>query len=249
MNRLRVFFAFILFCLALPTWRFIDYSAIILPHAYVYGLLLLLCVFFFITIPFLLVKPKQKKIWVYLTTLSLILPAFFTSPLSSQGTNHPENNHCGPLTYTGFFYRLHPYLSHAQEDDLKVRNQLCWLRKVISRMPAVFSNKEDFDSYRTFTQNKLLLPQVKYRAALPLVALLQGQMSMRWETGMNPFEKIQKAQGFMNSLTFWKDHYTMEIHTAPYPWWDAPYSTYIQFEYGLVEKNWESFIEGIQFED
>jgi hypothetical protein len=54
---------------------------------------------------------------------------------------------------------------------------------------------------------------------------------------------------FVDSLHFWKGHYTVEISALEYPWYAWPHSAIIKWEYGIIEKNWEGIVNGFKFEN
>jgi hypothetical protein len=51
-----------------------------------------------------------------------------------------------------------------------------------------------------------------------------------------------------HSLHFWVNHYNEEIRSRDYSPWNWPHSSYIKFEYGLIENNWQKLIDGIVLE-
>jgi hypothetical protein len=238
MKRLRLLFAILLMLLALPFWRFADMVAILSPFDWPLALALTLWFGVFVALPIKLIFPKIKPYLLVLTILSFTGLAWWASPLSRMATDDPSYNHCGRLTYTGFIYPVHEFLSDAHRDDLEARNQMCWVRKLISRVPKQFDSIEEIEFYSKLIQNKLLKPEIKYRATLPLVAVLYFSINTsasRWVG----------AKQIYDSLHFWIGHYTEEIHQREYSLWNWPYSNYIQFEYGLIEKNWQSLIDSI----
>lgn len=236
MPRLKIFFALILLVLALPFWRFTDMLAIISPFEWPLTFTLTLWFAIFIAIPIKLIFPKLKTPFVITGILVFASLSWWTGPLSGMATQHPEYNHCGKATYTGVFYPIRVVLTDAHRDDLEARNQMCWVRKIISRTPENF----DFVAYSKLVHDKLMKPERKYRVALPLIAALFVKINLSDEGG---------ARNVYNSLQFWIDHYTEEINKRDYPVWNWPHSSYIKWEYGLVEKNWEAVIDGIVIEE
>lgn len=151
---------------------------------------------------------------------------------------NPELDHCGALTYTGTFYPIRKILSDAHHDDLEARNQLCWVRKMISRVPEKFNSADEVKSYSELVRDKLLKPEIKYRVSLPLIAVLYFRIN-------TSAGHLVGVKAIYDSLHFWIDHYTEEISGRNYSIWNWPHSSYIKFEYGLIEKNWEVLIDNI----
>jgi hypothetical protein len=186
----------------------------------------------FIAIPIKLIIPKLKTPFLVLGILSFAALAWWSRPLSRMSSKNPDFGHCGQLTYTGMFYPLRGLLTEAHRDDLEARNQLCWVRKLISRVPEKF----DFVFYSKLIHETLLKPERKYRVSLPLIAALFVKINFSDEGG---------ARNVYDSLHFWIGHYTEEISAREYPVWNWPHSDYIKWEYELVEKNWQSLIDGL----
>lgn len=113
-----------------------------------------------------------------------------------------------------------------------------------SRVPRSFDSVEERNDYLKLIRDKLLSPEFKYRATLPMIAYLHGVIISR----LNDQNVIFEGSLFVESLKFWIDQYTVEISTREYPWWDWPHSSYIKFEYGLIERNWEEIIKGISIQ-
>lgn len=242
MNRLRILFAAILLILALPFWRFVDMAAISSPFQFPVTFALTFWFAVFIGIPLKLLITKFKTPYLVATIAVFGLLSWWASPLSDMATDNPEFNHCGPLTYTGTFYPLRTILSDAHHDDLEARNQLCWVRKMISRVPEKFDSLGEVKNYSDLIRNKLLKPEIKYRVSLPLIAILY----FRINTSGGDVIGVREVY---DSLHFWINHYTDEISGRDYSVWNWPHSSYIQWEYGLVEKNWESLIQNIVISD
>lgn len=242
MKRLRLFFAIVLLLLALPFWRFTDMVAILSPFDWTLTFALTLWFAFFLTIPMKLLVPKIHT--AIIVTLIAVFGVFFhwSSPLSGMATNDPTFDHCGTLTYTGMFYPMRTILSDAHQDDLEVRNQMCWVRKIISRVPEKFDSPKELEIYSELIRDRLLKPEIKYRAVLPLIGILNFTIttSAADMVGIKPI---------FDSLHFWIDHYTEEINQREYSFWNWPHSDYIKFEYGIIEKNWQDFIDSIVIEE
>lgn len=237
MKRLKVLFAVCILILAMPFWRFLDLVVVISPFALpvIFGFTLWFGIF--VAIPLKMLVPKIKTfllvgLIVAFTALSIWVPG-----LSKMSTMDPTHNHCGALTFTHTFYPVRKILTDAYLDDLEARNQQCWLRKMISRVPEKF----DMAQYSKIVHEKLLKPEIKFRSSLPLVAALF--VKINYESGEN-----YAIKNMYDSLHFWIDHYTEEISERKYPAWNWPHSNYIKFEYGLIEKNWQSFVDSIVIE-
>jgi hypothetical protein len=246
MKRLRVLFAAVLLVFFFPLWRSLDYQVLILPSAFMYTLSFATVFAFFVLVPIRLIAPNIRKKYLLLS-LVLILPlTWLGSPLSNQATMHYELRHCGLSTFTGFFYPISAILPPAHQDDLEVRNQMCWIRKMVKRAPEDISDVKELQNYLELIRKKLLSPPVKYKAALPLIALLHGTLSASLEGPA--LESIEVGKMFVDSVHFWKGQYTTEISELQYPWYAWPHSAWIKWEYGLIEKNWEAIINSLTIE-
>lgn len=190
----------------------------------------------FIAIPVKLIVPRLKTVFLILGIAGFSTLSWWSGSLSRMSSKYPEYGHCGQLTYTGTFYPLRGLLTEAHHDDLEARNQLCWTRKLISRVPENF----DFVFYSKLIHETLLKPERKYRVSLPLIAALFVKINLSDEGGV---------KNVYDSLHFWVSHYTEEISAREYPAWNWPHSEYIQWEYGLIEKNWQSLIDGLVIEN
>jgi hypothetical protein len=241
MNRLRYLFAGILLLLALPFWRFADLIAVASPFGFFLTVALAFWFAVFIAIPVKLIFPKIKTYALILGILGFGALAWWSTPLSKMATKDPDFNHCGCITFTGVFYPARKILTDAYYDDLEARNQMCWVRKMISRVPERFDDQQEVDNYTKLIQEKLFKPEIKYRASLPLIAFLYLRINI--SSG-----NFVGAKNIYDSLHFWIDHYTEEISSRQYSVWNWPHSNYIQFEYGLIEKNWQDLIDNIVLE-
>ena len=247
MKRLRVFFATILLLLFFPFWRFLDYQVVTFPAATLYALFFLSISAISIILPLRLLLPQVKKLHFFAGWLLFGILVWWGAPLSDKATRHYELRHCGLSTFTGLFYNVRGILPPAHADDLEVRNQLCWIRKMIRRAPEEITDLKELQNYLDLIRQKLLSPAVKYKASLPLIALLHGNMSATLSG--NALENVQVGKMFVDALHFWKGQYTTEISEFDYPWYAYPHAWFTQFEYGLIEKNWESIVEGIRIEE
>jgi hypothetical protein len=234
MLRLRLLFAIILLILALPFWRYTDMIAIASPFEWPLTLAMFIWSGIFIAIPLKLIYQKLKVWMLLLVMVGFGLLSFWSTPLSRMSTTNPDFNHCGYITFTGSFYPIAPFVTDAYRDDLEARNQMCWIRKMISRVPE----KYELGPYIKIVHDKLLKPQIKYRASLPLIAVLMVKINFGTNESNAPLNVY-------DSLHFWIDHYTEEISERKYSAWNWPHSNYIKFEYGLIEKNWQSVIDSI----
>jgi hypothetical protein len=166
--------------------------------------------------------------------------------LSKMASDNPLHGHCGPLTYTGVFYPTRELLSAAHQDDLEIRNQLCWTRKLVIRVLPKFDSEAEYLTYTKITRDKLLKPERKYRVALPIIGYLYGTIINRWDNYNIPLMKnIQTGKLFLEEMKYWSHEYTEEVSAREYGWWDFLHGNYIKFEYGIVEKNWQNLLDGI----
>lgn len=195
----------------------------------------------FILLPIKLIKSGLPRMIFFMAPLLGVI-AYYSGTLSRMGTLTPQLSHCGSMSYTGLMYPLHEILTDAHQDDLEARNQLCWVRKMITRVPE----KSDAE-FLKLTIKKLQMPERKYRAALPLIAFLQGYMMVSLEN--STWGRVQTGKDFLDSLQYWRDLYAIEISAREYAWYDWPFSVWIKYEYGLIENNWQAIIDGITFEE
>lgn len=242
MNRLRWLFAGLLFLLALPIWRYIDILVVVSPYALPVKIVTILWFAVFILYPFKLIFTKWKLHYVALIFGVFATTTFFLPALSSMASRNPYDNHCGRLTFTGTFYPTRVILTDAYKDDLEARNQQCWIRKMISKVPESFHSEDELKFYTELIEKKLMSPSIKYRASLPLLSVLYFQLYSK----SPDFSGMKRVY---DSVHFWPDHYTDEISERHYSWINWPHSEYIKFEYGLIEKNWEKLIQNIVFEE
>lgn len=241
MKRLRVLFAAGLILLFLPIWRLLDYMVILWPGSWLYTFLFTLTLLMLVGIPVYLISSRLKFRWVFLAVMAFGSLNLILKPLSEREPERVTRSHCGHLTYTGFFYPIQPYATSAFSDDLAVRNQLCWVRKLIMTSPTQFRDDQAQVDYLKSLEKLLLEPEEKYLATLPMVAWLYGQIATRMQLSGGEF--------FVSTLHFWKDHYRTVINGREYSWWDWPLSAVIQWEYGLIENNWEDIIENVSIEE
>lgn len=247
MKRLRIFFAILLVLLFLPLWRLLDTLIILWPSSILYTMAFTLMATLTIIIPIHLLRPQWKPLYLISGLLLLSSLIWYGTPLSGMATENSEWRHCGSGTYSGFIYPIHTYLSDAHQDDIEARNQLCWLRKIFVRLPRRFDDLIEYQTYTKILNRKLHSPEMKFRASLPMIALIQGYLATRMDN--DAFNNYKTGKSFVESLYEWRLHYTVEISSRTYSKWDWPHSSYIQFEYGLIERNWEKIIDGISIEE
>lgn len=242
MDRLRWFFSGLLLLLALPLWRYIDIPVVISPYEFPIKVVMVLWFSVFVVYPVKLMFPKIKLRFVALSVLCFGALVFSIPTLSKFATRNSDDNHCGSLTFTGFFYPVRNLLTDAYRDDLEARNQQCWIRKMISKVPERFDSEEDVKLYIDLIEKRLMSPSIKYRASLPLLSLFYFQIYSKSPN----FSGMKKVY---DSVHFWPSHYTDEISARDYSWINWPHSAYIKYEYGLIEKNWDKLIQNIVFEE
>lgn len=238
MTRLRIFFAIILLLFALPFWRFADMVVITSPFDFPVTFALTLWFVIFLLIPAKLIRPAIKPLYLVIGAVVFASLSWWSTPLSHMSSKESHFGHCGRLTYTGIFYPIRGILTDAHFDDLEARNQMCWARKLISKVPAKFDNSIEVQTYTKIIQERLLSPEVKFRSTLPLVAILY----VRINTSGGDYVGVKEIY---DSLHLWINHYTEEISMRSYRPWNWPHSDYIKWEYGLIEKNWQSLIDNI----
>ncbi len=246
MKRIRIFFAIVLLIILFPFWRGLDYLVIITDSSFLFTVSFLLGVLCFIVVPMHLVKKDLRKFYYPLILLISGIVGYTGSTLSDKATFHNELRHCGAATFTGLFYNVRNFLPPAHQDDLELRNQLCWVRKMITRMPQEINDVNELKNYLDLIRQKLLSPTSKFKASLPLIAFLHGKMSA--SLAGPALESIEIGKMFIDALHFWKSQYTVEVAALEYPWYAWPHSAWIKWEYGLIERNWEGLVDSIQIE-
>lgn len=244
MKRLRIIFSIVLLFFALPFWRWMDFISWLLPEPGLYAFAFFFWGVLFLVLPTWLLKPRIAPLVVLAFVLIGSVSNYFSGPLSNMATNDPTHNHCGRLTFTGVFYPAFNVLTQAPADDLEARNQLCWVKKMIQRVPDRFHTVAELEAYLKLTQDKLLMPENKFRVSLPMLAMLYFVIYTN-HIDPDPSQDIKEVKSILESLHFWIDQYTVEISSRDYSWWDFPHGPFMQFEYGLVEKNWENLVNSI----
>ena len=231
MKRLRYLFAGVLLLVSFPCWRLLDWANVILPFQWIITTGLVLWGVVFVIIPLKLLKPKLNRWLALVIILSLGSLSWLSGPFTSQTTLNPNLSHCGRTSYTGFFYPVRGFLSSAHQDDLELRNQMCWLVKMIKKVPSEIA-PEDLAHHLNLMKNKLLKPSLKFRASLPWITFLLGRYLSASELKNSPL--------LVQNLGYWTQLYNEEISARKYPWYEWPHSAMIQFEYGVIEKHWEA---------
>ena len=248
MKRLKLFFAAVLLLLFFPMWRNADLIAIFSPWDWPLSASLTVTFAFFLAIPSKLIFPKIKTA-VILTLIGVFaLTSFLVSPLSNMATKEPHFNHCGALTWAGAFYPIRSVLSEAHMDDIEARNQMCWVRKMIKRVPSDLDSAAELAQYINLTREKLMKPEMKYRAVLPLIALLHMNILKNFNSTEN-VPGFTEGKIFVESLHFWQDQYTVMISERNYGPGSFPHSEWVKFEYGLIERNWDAIVNGLKVEE
>jgi hypothetical protein len=228
MSWFKYVFALLVLLIAIPLWRFMDLIAWVYPiHSFMI-LAMILWVIFFVILPLKAFVPVNRFLFLGI----IIGTGFLTwnnSPLSKLSTLDPDVGHCGPLTFTGALYPLRPILNASLLDDLEVRNQICWVTKMMRK------SVDSFDP--TNMRNILLRPANKYKSALPAIAFYFAKIAK---------EKPELSLILLQETKLLAEHYTYEIHAKKYGLWDWPHSAYIKWEYGLIERNWQGLVDGIE---
>ena len=247
MTRIRIMIAALLLLVAIPLWRWLDIVAFTWPADSLFAIGITLLAGLFIFLPLLILKPKLNLFWMLLIP-ALGLSAYYSRPLSKMSTADPHHSHCGSLTYTGLLYPLRVAASNALADDLEARNQLCWVRKMILRVPLTLTNAHELATYKILVTKRLMLPENKFKSTLPMVAALDLYLLYRFDSQGLSIQHFRNGKDFLDALHFWEQQYTVEISSRNYGWWDWPYSAIIKFEYGLIETHWKDIIDNITIE-
>lgn len=231
MKRLKYLFGATLFLLALPAWRLLDWAAVTLPFPVVIMACQTLWSAVFLFFPVTLFRPDIKKWMLFLLILTFASLSWISGPVTSQATLEPTLTHCGRTSYAGFFYPVRQVLSPVHQDDLEIRNQMCWVVKLIKLVPAQIL-PEDLAHQLNIMKFKLLKPQLKFRATLPWITFLLGNYLASTELKNSPL--------LIQNLGFWSELYSEEISARNYAWYEWPHSAFVKFEYGFIEENWEN---------
>src|SRR5665647_1086291 len=170
---------FLLF--ALMIWRLMDWVVILWPHPLMYVLIMVISSMVLVALPIRLFRPRTHFGWYLGIFVFFGVISWWAGPFSRMATKGHEHVHCGRATYSGFFYPIKDYMFNAFQDDLDVRNQLCWIRKMIIKVPTSFTTDEDLRNYYNLIAARLKKPDHKYRVALPAVLFLTGKILTNWD--------------------------------------------------------------------
>jgi hypothetical protein len=239
MKWLKWSFIFLLLILCLPVWRLLDWTAITLAHPLASTSLMIIWGWFFLFLPLLMIVRRLRWLHSMIALIMIAGLSWWSGPLSSSSSLHFEMNHCGRSTYTGFFYPFRSILSPAHQDDLEVRNQLCWVRKMIRKVPERL-DKDELELRLNHLKNILLKPNFKYRITLPAILILVGNYISVGYNETHTLERAMSSKLFLDSLAFWSQQYSEEISGRTYGWHEWPHSNLIQAEYGFIERNWNN---------
>lgn len=248
MKRLKYLFATILLLLALPFWRNADYLAIFSPYEWPFQLTLVLGFCLFVLIPLKLIFKQIKTAMLVGGILGFGIFSCMCSPYSGMSTKSSEFRHCGFQTWSGAFYHVRVILSEAHVDDLEARNQMCWIRKIITRVPKKIENFAELDQYLKIVQERLISPPFKYRTTLPLISILFLKVLANYEA-TDTAPQISNDKIFIESLDFWRMQYTEMISERNYGPGSFPHSHWIKWEYGIFERNWDAIVDSIKREE
>jgi hypothetical protein len=248
MKRIKTLFLILPLLAFIPVWRYLDFIHWIWASPMFYSFLFFLTGLLCISLPLLTFHLKKASL-ITLSVIMLMSGIYYSGdPFSKNETSTPDTNHCGFLTYTATFYPLINWVTPSHADDLEIRNQLCWIRKIINETPSKIDSSSDLSMQLNHVEQKLLNTDNKYRASLPLIGLLNLIVLSKYsDFSQNTSETNGKI--FFETLKFWQDQYTYEIHSKSYPWWDIPHGPYIKWEYGLIERNWDVIIDFIKSAD
>jgi hypothetical protein len=97
---------------------------------------------------------------------------------------------------------------------------------MIKKAPPQFNSSEDVDLYAELLKNRLLLPEQKFRVALPLIGVLFFEVYAQEPT---------LSHKILGAVNFFEANYKDELSSRDYRWWEKPYSNLVHFEYGLIE--------------
>lgn len=231
-------FAITLLLLALPVWRLLDWANVIFPFPIIYKSLLFTCFSLFLLLPLKILINWPTWKWSFMVFALFISLLNFQNTLSTQAVLEPTKNHCGPITYAGLFYPVRNWLSLSYQDDLEQRNQLCWITKMIKKVPAHIP-QDELELHLKLLKNKLMKPTFKYRASLPWITFLVGSYFSATPDSNSPLDRIQNANLFAQNFNIWAELYSDEISAREYAWYEWPHSQIIKAEYALIERNWE----------
>lgn len=231
MKRLKNLFAGLILLMALPIWRLLDWANVTVPFPLLVTLFQTIWVSLFIICPLSLMISKFTRWYILLSIIICAGLSYLTGPLSNQATIEPKLTHCGRLTYSGMLYPLSPILPQVHQDDLDIRNQMCWMTKLIKKVPSAIA-PEDLADHLNGMKFRLMKPEIKYRASLPWITFLLGMY-------VNS-SGIENGPLMIQNLGYWSNLYSYQISGREYAWYEWPHSVIVKFEYGLIENNWEN---------
>lgn len=234
MKRLKLFFSILLLIMALPIWRFVDMASWVDIDKIYHVTVLFIWSTLFILLPIALVYRRFLIPGLAFNLCFAVIVLIFFPVFSTHSLDTPESRHCPIISYSGFFYPFKSILPAAHEDDILIRNQICWLRKLSKSIPENL-NKHEMIIYKDLIEQKLFLPEVKWKSSLPFLLPIYLKFA---ESGVNALE-AQK---------FWNGHFTAEVKDRDYNFLSYPHSDYIKLEYGLVEKYWGGFLDEVEIE-
>lgn len=234
MKRLKILFATLLFLSAVPLWRYLD----MLAWLNLNGLFTVFCFFIWSTVclilPTSLIYRRVLIPGLILNICFSFLIYFFANPFSSHTVDHPEERHCSLLNFSGFFYNFKAVLPSAHADDLLIRNQICWARKLSLSIPDNLS-KHESSVYLKLIEEKLTLPELKWKTTLPFLIPIYLKIS-----------KVDPIVDTVEAQKFWNNHYTAELQIRDYNFLSYPHSDYIKWEYRILEKYWSEFLDNVE---
>ncbi len=231
MKRLKNLFAVLILLLALPAWRLLDWAVLTLPFPIMITIMQTIWMGLFVALPLNLIITRFSRWFVLGTILFFALVTYLAGPLSGQATLDPNLTHCGRTTYTGTLYPLRVVLFSSHQDDLEIRNQMCWVTKLIKKVPSNIA-AEDLADQLNGMKFRLMKPEIKYRVTLPWITFLLGMY-------VNS-SGIENGPLLIQNLGYWSNLYSHQISGREYSWSEWPHSEVVKFEYGFIERNWEN---------
>lgn len=222
MKHLKLLISLGLLFLAIPVWRLLDMATWLNMDRYYITLSLLVWSSLFLVVPFSLIYRRFFIPGNILNVCFAILVQLFSGVYSSHSMDLPEARHCSLLNFSGFFYTFKNKLPAAHNDDLMIRNQICWLRKLEKSIPQKLT-KHETRVYQELVEKKLSLPEIKWKNNLPFIIAIYQHF-----TDQNMF--------IIEGQKFWATRYKDEVNQREYNFLSFPHSSYIKWEYELVER-------------
>lgn len=233
MKRLKLVLAIMLLMMALPIWRYLDMTVWLKIGKLYYTAFLFSWSALFLILPISLVFRRFFIPGIILNICFAIIVQIFAPVYSSHSLDEPEARHCSLLNYAGLFYSLKEIMPAAHEDDLLIRNQTCWLKKLEQSIPENLS-KHEIPVYQEIIEKKLFRPEVKWKTNLPFLIPIY----FHFGDGL----VIVEAQ------KFWNAHYTAEVSSRDYNFLSYPHADYIKWEYGFIEKYLSEFLDELEID-